>query len=299
MKCIHHNDLDGKCSAAIVKSKYSECELIEMNYGREFNIETIEPGELIFMVDFSLPMEIMRDISARTRNFIWIDHHVTAIDAYEENINIFQIAVDGLEIQGKREIGKAGCELTWEYLYPEKEIPLVVKLLADYDVWRNNLEDWETDVLPLQYSLINIKAEQNWRWEKLIASVDAVYSEIKNGRLILTYQDELNADFCKQYAFETFIDNFNVPVDDQGNPPRYKAICLNTPQKGSRIFKSIWNSEKYDVMCKFNYAGNKWEYSLYTEKDNIDVSEIAKKYGGGGHKGAAGFITEKLILKGV
>ena len=29
----------------------------------------------------------------------------------------------------------------------------------------------------------------------------------------------------------------------------------------------------------------------------VDVSEIAKKYGGGGHKGAAGFNMDKLIFE--
>jgi nanoRNase/pAp phosphatase (c-di-AMP/oligoRNAs hydrolase) len=43
----------------------------------------------------------------------------------------------------------------------------------------------------------------------------------------------------------------------------------------------------------FYFAKNKWVVSLYTTKD-IDVSEIAKKYGGGGHKQAAGFTCDKL-----
>ena len=37
-----------------------------------------------------------------------------------------------------------------------------------------------------------------------------------------------------------------------------------------------------------------WRVSLYTIFDHIDVSEIAKKYGGGGHKNAAGFVCDNL-----
>jgi len=37
--------------------------------------------------------------------------------------------------------------------------------------------------------------------------------------------------------------------------------------------------------------------SLRTEKDDIDVSQIAKEYGGGGHKKAAGFKTEGKVVE--
>ena len=48
----------------------------------------------------------------------------------------------------------------------------------------------------------------------------------------------------------------------------------------------------------FKYDGKikKWVVSLYTTKINIDVSKIAKLYGGGGHKGAAGFVSDDINL---
>ena len=33
---------------------------------------------------------------------------------------------------------------------------------------------------------------------------------------------------------------------------------------------------------------------LYTTKDNVDCSLVAKKYGGGGHQGAAGCVLARL-----
>ena len=47
-------------------------------------------------------------------------------------------------------------------------------------------------------------------------------------------------------------------------------------------------------MIVFVYNGDKWKVSLYTKKDDIDVSIIAQKYGGGGHKKASGFRCDKL-----
>jgi nanoRNase/pAp phosphatase (c-di-AMP/oligoRNAs hydrolase) len=48
-------------------------------------------------------------------------------------------------------------------------------------------------------------------------------------------------------------------------------------------------------MMPFCFDGKQWTYSMYTLKD-INVSEIAKKYGGGGHKKAAGFQSDKLLI---
>jgi nanoRNase/pAp phosphatase (c-di-AMP/oligoRNAs hydrolase) len=42
----------------------------------------------------------------------------------------------------------------------------------------------------------------------------------------------------------------------------------------------------------FVFDGEQYTVSLYSK--TVDVSEIAKKYGGGGHKGAAGFQCKKL-----
>ena len=55
------------------------------------------------------------------------------------------------------------------------------------------------------------------------------------------------------------------------------------------------------MVCKFGYDGSihKWRYTLYQSDkiDNIvDVSEIAKRYGGGGHRGAAGFVLDYNIF---
>ena len=47
-------------------------------------------------------------------------------------------------------------------------------------------------------------------------------------------------------------------------------------------------------MMPFVFDGSKWTVSIYSTNKNIDCSELAKKYGGGGHKGAAGFQCENL-----
>ena len=55
---------------------------------------------------------------------------------------------------------------------------------------------------------------------------------------------------------------------------------------GSAVFGE--RMDKYDICMAFEFDGAKWVIGLYSK--TIDVAEIAKKHGGGGHTNAAGFI---------
>jgi nanoRNase/pAp phosphatase (c-di-AMP/oligoRNAs hydrolase) len=52
----------------------------------------------------------------------------------------------------------------------------------------------------------------------------------------------------------------------------------------------------HDALMGFYYNGNGWTFSLYHAKHrtDLDLSAIAVKYGGGGHRGACGFTTKSL-----
>ena len=65
---------------------------------------------------------------------------------------------------------------------------------------------------------------------------------------------------------------------------------------------SPWFGNKikdYDFVCAFLYMGNnQWEYSFYSEKEDVECYKLAKSINpqGGGHKGAAGCVTDKFIF---
>ena len=55
--------------------------------------------------------------------------------------------------------------------------------------------------------------------------------------------------------------------------------------------------KNYDICLSFAYLGDSWTVGLYSDDKGIDVGKIAVKYGGGGHKGAAGFVSNNLPFK--
>lgn len=279
MKCIYHSrDLDGYCSAAIVKRKYLDAEFIGYDYGQPFPWEKIG-NETVIMVDVSLPMEDMRKLSELCGGkFTWIDHHISAINefmALSEPFFINPVLQDGI----------AACEIAWKYFFSDETMPLAVRFLGEYDTWRDaDQARWEYVILPFQYGMrLNCNSLETFPMN-LLENYTRITRDIEHifhtGETILNYQKQQNAVACRG-AFEAEIDGL-------------RAICLNGGGFSSQAFESVYDEAKHDLMVPFRFDGKQWTFSLYTTKDTVDCSQIAKARGGGGHKKAAGFQTQNL-----
>lgn len=270
MLCIYHSsDHDGKGSAAIVKYAHKDCELLGFNYDGEIPYSEIDKHDDIIICDVSFPMEYMFKLH-NTKNLIWIDHHASAIDAYEAYLK----QVGGFGIKGLRAIGTAAIELTWNYFFPTKEVPLGVKLLALNDLF--DLKDKR--VRPFEYAFQSLGVNRPYEhiWKDLFEDQIDIPLMVEKGKAILSYIKHRDYRLVRNMAFE-------------GTYKNLRFIAVNMPQAGSDFFESLDNINNYDFMVSFSLnKRSKWSLSFRTTKENVDVSEIASTLGGGGHKKAAG-----------
>jgi len=274
--CLYHgSDLDGICSAAIIKSVSFETKLFPMEYGGKTDISEIIKFDDVTVVDFVLqPFDNMKDLSEST-DLTWIDHHETAIMDYDEYIN--QGAIK--EIKGSRNIKKSACELTWEYIYPHTPVPYSVWLLGRYDVWQHHES---SSILPFQYGMkLNYEPPENTKfWDSIFNAKrdgDKIQTIIRQGKTIMKYRERLNRKICEMQSFKSSLMG-------------YSCICLNRALCGSSVFDSVGNIEDYDIMVIFYVcAKGAWNVSMYTSKPDVNVGKIAQLFGGGGHASAAGF----------
>jgi len=276
MKCFFHSaDLDGQASGAITKFLIPECKLIPINYGQDFPFDTIEPDEVVFLVDFTLqPFDLMEQLWQFCRdNLIWIDHHKTAIEEAEKK----KFTPNGI-----RRIGIGACALVWGYLRKDK-MPEAIRLLGEYDVWNHS----DPRALPFQYGfrfLENTHPDNQELWKSFLENDNRVDEICQLGNTLLVYEERQNDKYCKAYAFETIFESF-------------VAICANRGMTNSKLFDSIYDPSKHDLMitfCRMKLPAHQWTVSLYSTKENIDCGSIAQQFGGGGHKGAAGFQCDLL-----
>lgn len=283
MICIYHSkDLDGYCSGAIVKRKYPDAIMVGYDYGQPFPLSDEELlGHKIIMIDVSLPMPDMAALARKSKGLTWIDHHISAINDYKAFVGDNETFMNAI-----LENGISACEGGWKYLFPKEIMPIAVKLLGEYDTWRNQDKDrWDNAIMPFQYGMRMFCQspeqfpQELFDWYDIITD-NPVYKIIHDGKLILNYQKTQNERACKS-SFETEFEGL-------------KAICLNNGGANSQVFESVYDESKHDVMIPFVFTGKHWTFSLYTTKEDVDCSVIAKSKGGGGHKKAAGFQLKEL-----
>ena len=273
MKCFYHeSDFDGQCSAAIVRYAFPDVEPIPINHGDQFPFDAIQTGETIYMVDFSVPVNLMVRLGQMSK-LIWIDHHKSAIEEAEQI---------GFAPRGMRKIGQAACELTWQFLFPTIEIPRAVYLLGRCDVW--DLEA-HPDILPFQFGMgLQDTDPVSPLWPRLFSTGSHALEKriISEGNVIGQYRSRENEKRARSCSFET-------------NLQGVRAVAINAGLTNAHVFKGVWDPSRHDLMVTFFWMSKgSWKVTLYTDKPNIDCSVLAGKFGGGGHKAAAGFECRDL-----
>lgn len=276
IKCVHHTDFDGLCSAAIVARAHPGTQFIPMDYG--YPTPEVDAEDTVIMVDFHLqPFSKMLEMRKKVKNFIWIDHHKSAIEDEKKA---------GVSFIGIRKQGMGACALTWEY-FMQTPLPEAVSLLSGYDI-----HDISEPVLCFQYGMRSFSQEEckpdSQLWEGLLTTDNSQSEEsevvrvMKRGIPVLSYVQSYNEDYARSHSFHTKFEGYNCLVANMG-------------RSSSMLFDSVENVANYDVLITFVLNKERqWVVSMFAQKPEVDVSVVAVKYGGGGHKGAAGFTIKEL-----
>jgi oligoribonuclease NrnB/cAMP/cGMP phosphodiesterase (DHH superfamily) len=314
--CYHHVDADGILSAALVNYYVKgEKKFIKSSYGMEINWEDIGLDDTVYIVDFSFSPHDMDKLCLVAENVIWIDHHVSAINDWEAHLKSMREKFPGYkDVDGLRKVGVAGCQLTEQFFYnlPNKnsinhrinkpwtkgsDCSELVETIGTYDVW--NKENPNVSFDRAYKCMLGLIAKYNNPEDPFFTGYflephpwSMVEDLVDYGSVVQSYLENFQNEKINKNAFETKL--FGK-----------KAIVVNTPLKGSGPLIDIYNNGNYDIMCVFFFNGKYWEYSFYTEKENINCAYICKNLAkddtkiGGGHKKAAGCsLTYNLFSNG-
>jgi oligoribonuclease NrnB/cAMP/cGMP phosphodiesterase (DHH superfamily) len=279
----HRSDNDGKTSGAIIKYANPDSVLHPYEYNDPFPYDLIKDEDEIIFTDAVAPYPELLKIIDKYHTTI-IDHHISLINFLKDH----QLDPDGY----RRNDYVAACELCWEYYFKTKLLPQSIKLISTYDCWDNrNKENWDNVVLPFQYGLRRFGMDplSNWPfWQNLLdkivnnpsADLDFVEENISAGKSILIYQTNVAAEIMHTNFFDAQFEGL-------------RALCCNTNIKNNQFFASKWDESKYELMVGFDIRSDQAiRVSLYTTRNDVDVSRVAGRFGGGGHKQASGFLAK-------
>ena len=223
-----------------------------------------EVGEReVYLVDFSYPRPVIEAMTRRATKLTVIDHHITAAHELEGLIRH-----DGV-IDGVFDMNKSGCLLTWEWFFRDTYPPPALLAVNDRDLWRFELP-WTRKI----FSALTSYPYDFAVWEMLMEA-DRLDSLRQEGIALERKQRKDIAEIIATGSHLITIAGHTVPACNVPSP--WASDAGHLLAQGHPFAACFW------------IDGERIAFSLRSAPDGLDVSEIAKRFGGGGHPHAAGF----------
>jgi oligoribonuclease NrnB/cAMP/cGMP phosphodiesterase (DHH superfamily) len=285
----HGNCWDGFCAAWIangvhtaLRTGHSHVEFIPVQYGQD--PPRLEPKSFVYILDFSYPRDqLLRWLipgPQAVTSLTILDHHKTAEEALA---GLASECVDrGYVIPTiVFDMKKSGGRLTWEHFHPDDQrVPALVDYTEDRDLWRFVLADSRAVNACLRSYPLDF---ETWnRWGQLSAAeLRALFAG--PGEAILRRERQIIDDHLR-HAREIELDG-------------HKIMAVNATVLFSDIAGELAADRPFGA-CYFDRQDGKRVWSLRSRDGGVDVSEIAKRHGGGGHRDAAGFEEVVTMVHG-
>lgn len=222
----------------------------------------IPDGSLLFIVDFSYPREILLSLAERSLHVTVLDHHKTAEEALSglrhPNLSIIF------------DMNKSGALLTWEHFHGPDSTPELIKYISDRDLWLLRLPK----SAQVHKALVSYPMDFQV-WDRLDVGLLAIEGETCE-RLYV----QLVNSICR-HAYTRKLDGFEIPVVNTSiawTEVGHRLLELYPNAKFAASFTVYQDIELWSLRCRSDF----------------DVSVVAKKFGGGGHKEAAGFQVPRV-----
>lgn len=247
-------------------------------------------GQNVVMVDFSYKAPVLSSLLRsgdvkQAMTILIIDHHKTAQDDLAD-LKPPASGYDPLRWRNEWEqasewpvraifdMEKSGAVLTWEFFHPSEPVPKLLQYIQDRDLWRFALPH-SREVAAVVFS----HPYDFERWSNLVLQAEDEYGFagiVAEGAAIERKHHKDVAELLKQTRRTMRIGGHTVPT---ANLPYTMA---------SDAAGMLADGQPFGA-CYFDRGDGKRQFSLRSREGGIDVSEVAKQYGGGGHRNASGF----------
>lgn len=304
---IYHADcIDGFGAAYAAWRKFGDtARYLPMHHGDPWQPEYFA-GQHVYILDFSFQPAQLTALARCARAVTQLDHHASARAAWGEQLVLDE---NGHEFRVDRELSlhvvfhmqKSGARLAWEHFCPSEPLPPALAMIEDQDLWRFQLPDTRAFCRALRLLPFAFDA-----WDDIVrASVgnDTAYqTHIANGHAIETFfkrevermtgshlltparlrGEPVDALQAQRHGQEIVVDDDRAWLAVRGLAVNANALFASELghhlATASDSFGLIWQLSG-DGQVKASLRAN----------GGIDVATIATRYGGGGHRNAAGF----------
>lgn len=228
-------------------------------------IPRLPPARNVLSFDLSYTPETLRQLVEKYRDGVVevYDHHITTRECLECEYAVC--------VHFDNEV--SGAMLAWRHYHPDSAPPRFIQYVQDRDLWHWRLEHSSEINAYLQSTMLTRGLRD---WIGHLRDDSWIEDAIMRGGVILATVKSAVDLICKG-SRPRVVDGLHVAV-------------VNSPIYGSEIGDHL--SRYYDYVVVWRTAElSRVDVSLRSEKGKTDVSQIAKRFGGGGHVSASGFAT--------
>lgn len=215
----------------------------------------------VYLVDFSYKREVVKDMVASALRVTLIDHHKTAIEDLDGLPGLFTYT----------DLNRSGATLAWDFLFGDEPRPLLLGHIEDRDLWRFRLEgtrEIQAFVFSHEYTFE--------MWDRLMSADQAELLKMHAAGAAIERKHRKDiAELLAVCKRRMTIGGHDVPAASL--PYTMSSDAGHEMAQGEPF-----------AACYLDTADGR-TFSLRASDTGLDVSAIAKIYGGGGHAKAAGF----------
>ena len=222
-------------------------------------------GKHVVVVDFSFPRSVLLEMDTKANSMVVLDHHKTA----QKDLAGLPFCVFDMD--------RSGARIAWEHWFGTEDVPALIRYVEDRDLWRFALP-WSREVSAYMSTL-----------PRTFEALDDLHSRLEDeGVRVVGELGSIALRVTSQYV------QAQLPRAQTVRIYGYDVPCINTTFAVSELVGELAKSTPFAAGW-FQREDGKFVYSLRSSADSsVDVSAIAKYYGGGGHAHAAGFTTDTL-----
>jgi uncharacterized protein len=260
---FHKNCPDGFTAAWVAQQYVRGAELHAMDYTDSPPSDDEVRGRDVYVVDFSFKRPVCDHIYELASRLVVLDHHKTA-----------QAELVGAHY-ARFDMERSGAGIAWDFFFPDKPRPWLVNYVEDRDLWRFRLVNSREVNAGIACTPMTLED-----WTLLEGEGPAAVAD--KGRGALAFEA-----MCAKKAAETArvvrFEGHDVPF-------------VNVQYTLASVTAGLLAEAAPFAVGWFQKSDGTFQYSLRSRGEGgVDVSEVAKKYGGGGHRNAAGFTSAFLI----
>jgi oligoribonuclease NrnB/cAMP/cGMP phosphodiesterase (DHH superfamily) len=267
----HSNCYDGFGAAWAAWLKFGDgAKYIPVSYG--YPPPEMPDAKTIYILDFSYDAVTILNLSLKAQVVV-LDHHKTAQADLEQLMRTDHNGPPN-EIFNPHivfDMNRSGALIAWQFFHPEAVVPALIRHISDRDLWQFKIEGSD-----LVHSALLSYPFDFEVWNKLSESMGKLKDE---GVTCERMQEALVGKIVKG-SWLGKVANHEVPI-------------VNTTISWSEVGEALLDKHPdAPFAASFTVFHDQVMWSLRSKGD-FDVSEIAKKFGGGGHKNAAGYKTTR------